>query len=102
MNNIIEAIKSELHNKVKISYEHFDRCVISEAKAYQKENPNIWLQLLSYLTRHNHLTASDVCEYMGYLIGLPYQSDADGKWYRWDTEITETEAQRIVNEKYSG
>jgi len=39
---------------------------------------------------------------MGYLIGLPYQDDTDGKWYRWDKEITKEEAQKIVNEKYSG
>ena len=101
MIDIIKAVETEL-NKINAPYSHFASSAISEAKAYQAENPKIWTQLLAYLTRHNDLTASDVCEYMGYLIGLPYQDDIDGKWYRWDKEITKEEAQKIVNEKYSG
>ena len=101
MTDIKNAVENEL-NKIKAPYSHFVSSAVSEAKTYQAENPKIWEQLLAYLTRHENLTASDVCEYMSYLIGLPYQDDTDGKWYRWDNEITEAEARKIVSEKYSG
>lgn len=99
MNNIIADVESKLNN-IKAPYTHFVRSILAEAKAFQRENPLIWEQLYEYLVKHNNLSASDVCDYMSYLIGLPYGDD-NGKWYRWDQEISEEEARKIVDEKYS-
>ena len=99
MIDIKSAVKEELQ-KVNNQYDRFIEFTLDDADFYRNENPHILEQLLAYLTRHDNLTAGDVTEYMCYLIGLPY-GDYNGKWYRWDNEITEEEAQRIVDEKYS-
>ena len=99
MKNLKDAVREELQ-KARNPYDNFVRYVLEDAEYYKNENPNILSQLLAYLTRHEDLAASDIAEYMCYLIGLPYEAE-DGKWYRWDTEITEEEAQKIVDEKYS-
>jgi hypothetical protein len=101
MKDLKAAVQSELE-KIEAPYGHFVSSALAEAEAYQTENPNILIQLLAFLTRREKATASDVCEYMGYLIGLPYYDDVTEKWYRWDKEITEEEAKKIVSEKYSG
>ena len=99
MKSLKSAVREELQ-KVKNQYDRFIEFTLDDADYYKNENPQILTQLMAYLTRHDNLTAGDVTEYMCYLIGLPYEAE-DGKWYRWDTEITEEEAQKIVDEKYS-
>ena len=98
MKDIKSAVIEELQ-KVNNQYDRFIEFTVDDAEFYKNENPHILVQLLAYLTRHDNLNAGDVTEYMCYLIGLPYEED--GKWYRWDTKITEEEAQKIVDEKYS-
>lgn len=96
--NILEVIESELKN-IKNAYPNFIEFTLSDIEDYKEINPHIAEQLLAFLTRHNNLSAGKVCEYMCYLIGLPYEEN--GIWYRWDTVITEEEAERIVREEYS-
>lgn len=95
----LAVLKKEISTRFKEPYEGFFSSFVDDCEYYTKENPELIKQLTEYLVTENP-SLDDVLFYELYLSGLPYGDD-NGKWYRWDTEITEEEAQKIVDEKYS-
>ena len=80
------------------SYYDFVRGILEDCKDYK--HLNIEKQLIDYIDAHPEADTSEILEFEMDAIGIPYGDD-DGKWYRWGKEITEEEAQRIVDEEYS-
>ena len=75
----------------------FDWCF--DGEHYKSKNPDVAVQLSRYIDKNPDMNASEILEYEGILIGMPYCDD-DGIWRRWDTIITETQAQEIAQNEY--
>lgn len=90
----------ELLENVSGAYDSFVNCILEDCNYYKSKNHNIRQQLIEFIEKHPDAKASDVLDYETNLIGVPYGDD-NGKWYRWGKEITEEEAQRIVDEEYA-
>lgn len=96
----IEKLRSLLE-KVSDSYEEFVISILEDCESYKEFNPHLCENLIEYIEKYPDADSSEIIEADCYSIGLPW-GDTNGKWYRWDEEITEEEAQRIVDEYYSG
>ncbi len=96
--NIVETLKEKLNNVID-TYPEFVKGVIHNCEYYKDKNPKIAQQVLEYIQNNPNADTSDIIEYTSDCKGLPYGDD-NGKWYRWDKEITEEEARRITQAEY--
>jgi hypothetical protein len=99
MKKEIDVLKNMLEN-VNDSYFEFVDGIIFDCNHYEDKNPNIAKQLIEYMNCHPELSSSDILDYEGILIGLPYRNDDDGLWRRWNTVITEEQARQIAQNEY--
>ena len=96
--NLIETLREKL-NKVSDTYPEFVRGILEDCEYYKDKNPHVAEEVLQYIDENPKADTSDILDYEMYRIGIPW-GDEDGKWYRWDKEITEDEARRITQAEY--
>ena len=97
MKNSTELLREKL-KIISDSYPEFVRDILEDCEDYK--HLNITEQLIECIDSHPEADSSEILEFEMDAIGIPYGDD-DGKWYRWGKEITEEEAQRIVDKEYS-
>lgn len=98
MKTAIDILREKLE-KISNSYFEFVDGIIFDCEHYKSKNPDIAVQLSRYIDEHPDINLSEILEYEGILIGMPYCGD-DGIWRRWDTIITEAQAQEIAQNEY--
>lgn len=96
--NFIEKLREKLNN-VSDTYPEFVRGILEDCEYYKDKNPHIAEEVLQYIDENPKADTSDITDFELYCIGIPW-GDENGKWYRWDKEITEEEAKRITQEEY--
>lgn len=98
MKNNLEKLKEKLRN-VNDTYPEFVRGIIEYCEKYSEKNPQITEQVLKYVEENPNADSSAIIDYTDDCRGLPWGDD-NGVWHRWDTIITEEEADRIVQTEY--
>lgn len=99
MNDNVTKLRSLLEN-VSDTYPDFVNGVIGDCEHHKDKNPRALEQVLEYVEKHPDANSSEIIDAELTIVGLPY-GDENGKWYRWDKEITEEEAQRIADKEYN-
>lgn len=96
----IEQLRKKL-SSVSDSYPEFVECIIEDCDKYADLAPDLCRQLLQYIDSNPKASSSEILDRELDLIGVPYGDDKTGKWFRWGKEISEKEAQKIVDKYYS-